>query len=99
MFGKAAGLQHAYATDLPCASRAARKHQRCPHALHAVFQSELNIFSFTLWTLCTGFTLWTDFALCTGFTLWADFALCTSFTLCTGFTLWTGFTLDVPPFG
>ena len=28
----------------PCASRAARIHQRCPHALHAVFQSELDMF-------------------------------------------------------
>jgi len=28
----------------PCASRAARNHQRCPHALHAVFQSELDMF-------------------------------------------------------
>jgi len=37
----------------PCASRAARIHQRCPHALHVVFQSELDIFTHLLTPIST----------------------------------------------
>ena len=44
MFGKLQDYNMLMPPTSPCANRAARKHQCCPHALHAVFQSELDIF-------------------------------------------------------
>jgi len=44
MFGKLQDYNMLMPPTSPCANRAARIHQRCPHALHAVFQNELDMF-------------------------------------------------------